>query len=274
MLQIHRVYIILVLPWLLLINSVVNANPRSNSTHEKTGQLAVFELRYRTAPELLPLIKPFLDPKSVIRANNNKLVIRTNRPNLDEITRLISRLDKKLRNLRISLRQTTTPLKTSDSDYRLHGDNTIYSTLRTTTVTSNFQQQDITQTVVVSENKPAWISAVKTFPSVVQAGRRKVVIKHRSLSSGFYVRARLTQSGVEISINTQRQRHNPSQGNRTLGNHQQTVRTAPLGVWFNIGGSTNAYKLKSSSPDHTYTLERTASKQTRHYLLLKVDLLP
>jgi len=270
----HRIFISLCLPWLLFINSGANADPQSNSTPKQTGQLAVFELRHRSASELLPLIKPFLDPKSVIRANNNKLIIRTNRVNLDEITRLISRLDKKQRKLRITLRQTTTPLKTSDSDYRLHGNNNIYSTLRTTTVTSNFQQQDISQTVYVSEGKPAWISAVKTFPVVVQAGRRKVSIKHRSLTSGFYVKARLTQSGVEVSINSQRQRHNPSHENRTLGNHQQTILNAKLGIWFPIGNSASANKLKSASPDHTYTIDRTASKQAQHYLLLKIDLLP
>src|SRR5512147_1566393 len=68
------------------------------------GSLEVIELRHRTAEQVLPDLRPLLEPGAVLTGQRNHLIVRTSAQNLAEIRRALDALDRPARRLVISVR--------------------------------------------------------------------------------------------------------------------------------------------------------------------------
>lgn len=68
-------------------------------------QLKIFKLQNRMASEIIPVIEPLLQGNGTVTGMNDQLIVRSTTQNLQMIQGLLSQLDTRLRNLRITVRQ-------------------------------------------------------------------------------------------------------------------------------------------------------------------------
>ncbi|MDW8469872.1 MAG: secretin N-terminal domain-containing protein [Burkholderiales bacterium] len=68
-------------------------------------QLEVLPLRSRTAEELIPILRPLVEPGGVLTGQGYQLIVRASPRNLEEIRSAIASLDRPPRRLVIAVRQ-------------------------------------------------------------------------------------------------------------------------------------------------------------------------
>src|SRR5687768_17297058 len=66
--------------------------------------LEIIALRHRTPEQVLPALRPLLEPGATLSAHSNQLIIRTSPANLAEIRRALEAIDRPARRLQISVR--------------------------------------------------------------------------------------------------------------------------------------------------------------------------
>src|SRR5258706_7610217 len=72
------------------------------------GQNAVLEvipLKYRTAEQVMPVLKPLLDKNGSMSGMQNQLIIRTTPANLSDLKQVLASIDTMPRRLVITVRQ-------------------------------------------------------------------------------------------------------------------------------------------------------------------------
>ena len=77
----------------------------SAGAHAQQTVLEVIPLRYRTAPEVIPILQSMLAREGSISGFQGQLVVRTTPANLEEIKRILASLDTAPRQLVITVRQ-------------------------------------------------------------------------------------------------------------------------------------------------------------------------
>ena len=68
------------------------------------ASLEVIELRHATAEQVLPALRPLLEPGGVLTGQRSQLIVRTSPRNLEELRRALQTLDAPARRLVISVR--------------------------------------------------------------------------------------------------------------------------------------------------------------------------
>src|ERR1044071_3930849 len=68
------------------------------------GALEIIPLRHRTADQVLPALRPLMEPGAVLTGQGTQLIVRTSPANLAELKRALDDLDRPLRRLQISVR--------------------------------------------------------------------------------------------------------------------------------------------------------------------------
>jgi type II secretory pathway component GspD/PulD (secretin) len=67
--------------------------------------IEVLSLRYRTAEDVLPLLRPFVEPGGAITGQGNQLFVRVSPANRKQLEQMLAQLDRAPRQLVISVRQ-------------------------------------------------------------------------------------------------------------------------------------------------------------------------
>jgi type II secretory pathway component GspD/PulD (secretin) len=70
-------------------------------------EVEVIQLRYRTAEQLLPILRPLVEPGGAVSGMQSTLVIRASRANIAQLRQVLDTLDRTPRRLLISVRQDT-----------------------------------------------------------------------------------------------------------------------------------------------------------------------
>jgi hypothetical protein len=199
--------------------------------------LEIIQLKNRPADQVLPVIRPLLDPGASASGSGFQLFIRTGAANLAQVKQVIASLDKTARQLVIYVKQDSAGLGTragtEDRSYSNH---------------DNAAQQVRTQ-----EGVPAYIAAGVSEPvtstTVTRSGRGAVVQQTtvpRDLSSGFYATPRVSGDNVFLDISTQRETPgNLGPGSDNTSRTGSTV-SGKLGAWIEIGGASNAQSADAS----------------------------
>lgn len=261
--------------------------------------LEVLTLKYRTADEILPVVRPLVDRQGSVSGMNNRLIVRTTPANLVELRRVLDELDRAPRRLLITVRQSSDrgeegggaslsggvsggrgrivlPEDKSDKgaavEYRQGSDSLRARVYGTQTLEAGGE----TQQIQVLEGKPAYIQVGRTMPvpqrqTVISGG--KVVVydttTYQDATRGFYVLPRVSGNTVTLEINPQ---------NNTLGNRpgevnvQQisTVVSGRLGEWMEVGGVDRESRIETGGT--VYSTRSLAAEQRK--VLLKVEELP
>jgi len=269
------------------------------AAHAQQTVLEVITLKYRSADQVIPILRPLLAPQGTLTGLNNQLVVRTTPANLAELKQVLATVDGVPRRLLISVRQD------ADVDRSLSGgqvsgraeigDNATVSVpgrptppgatvradgVRAKVYSSQSARTDrVTQQVQVIEGGRALIRAGRSVPvrnrQVIDTPSGRSVTNTTELleaDTGFYVVPRVAGDQVTLEIFTAADALDPSRPapSRPTGVNVQQVQTVVsgrLGEWIEIGGLGQQANLRESE---LLGRSREARQEDRR-VLVKVD---
>lgn len=256
-----------------------------------SGSIHYFDLKNRSAVEVIPILQPLLQENEAISGDGYQLFIKTTNSRAKEIESLLQTIDQAVKMFRISVTNDeylassqnsidgSIRVQTGDADIRVgndrHVDEGVTVNINARTVDD---QSNKTQFINVQEGKPAFVSReqIRLVPiytyeineygvDVYNHGRTPYASE-----DGFYVEARSTDNQyANVNLVT------VSGGNKHRNNydyeHQyaETSLRVPLGQWFEIGGIDHSYNRTEKG-----ILYRTKEKEERYSkIFLKIELL-
>jgi type II secretory pathway component GspD/PulD (secretin) len=262
----------------------------------------VIPLHYRTAEEVIPILQPMLDPGGTLSGFREQLIVRTTPENLVEIKRILASVDAAPRQLQITVRQDAdgrARRRAADVSGNIGNDNARVivppasrereggriviregdSRIRAHVLDSASTLSDRnTQTLRVSEGREAFIQVGQSVPVRGRQVTRTVVggqvveqvvdsTEYRDVTTGFYVRPRLSGDRVMLDISPQRESLSGDVRGGVSVQRVVTTVSGRLGEWIEIGGIGH-----DASGQQAVLLGRassTASERSR--VLVKVD---
>lgn len=220
-------------------------------------QLEVIELKYRLVDDVLPIVQPLVEPGGVITGSDRMLFVRTSASNFEQIRAAVAALDRKPRQLTVSVGQgTVTRLDAAEvrgaasvgnDELRIGvnappgGDTGVAVGARAVSQRASLQNVSTVQTIEGSET---WIGFGRSVPittTEVVPGRRGPVehssTGYRDVSTGFFATVRVSGEFVTIEISPQQQRlqGSPAAPVIATAGSNSTVR-GRLGEWLALGG--------------------------------------
>jgi hypothetical protein len=234
--------------------------------------MEIIELKSRPASEIIPIIKPMLDPDTGITGMNNQLFIRAKPERIAEVKKILEKIDRPARKLIIYVRQGTTyDLDRSgvsvDINRKLGKHTRIVtgqgagpgSTRIITRSASTRNQLDSTQHIQTLEGKPAFITTGKSVPideqtTTISGGvvQQQNSVRYRDVTSGFYVIPYLNGDQVSLDISPQMQRQGSIHGTYDVSSAHTTVR-GHIGEWITIGGVSSSVDSDRSDIARRYS---------------------
>jgi len=267
----------------------------------QTTVLEVVPLRYRTAQEVIPIIRPMLAPEGSVSGLQGQLIVRTTPANLEEVKRILASIDTAPRQLLITVRQDADTDRSRASagvsgsvggehgrvtvpgSHDQRGGNVVIgegdNRVRVQAAEGRRVESDRnTQTVRVMEGREAFVHVGQSVPVRERQVRRVVIngklveqvvdgTQYRDVTTGFYVLPRL--SGDRVTLDVSPQRESLSRQIPGAINVQSLVTTVSgrLGEWMEIGGVS-----QDASGQQTVLIGRktTATRDDRR-VLVKVE---
>ena len=219
--------------------------------------MGILPLRYRTADQMVPLIRPLVPAPGTVSGIQNQLIVHTTPQNLAEIRAVLERIDTMPRRLLISVRQDVdqasgvegvaagvragvgqTEIAVGSVPPGAAAGVRAYSTARSGTDRAMQQVQAL-------EGQPAMIEAGRSIPVPVRqiargpSGLQAIdTVEYREASTGFQVVVRLSGEEVMLDILPQRQSIAQGAGPGTVDTQQlSTTVRGRLGEWIDLGGT-------------------------------------
>lgn len=262
--------------------------------------LEVIDLKYRSADQIVPMLKPLLAPGGTISALQNRVIVRTTPQNLAELRKVLDAVDTMPKRLVISVRQEATGTGQA-SEAEISGSIgtddarvTVPGSRRKKGVTAEVRKGDDVvrgrvlnsqsaatdrgvQTVQVLEGNEAQIRVGQSVPvrsrnviQTPQGARISETVEYRDADTGFRVRPRVNGDRVTLEISTRRD--SPADPKSQTFNVQRvdTVVSGRLGEWMEIGGVDQSLV---QTDDGTLS-RRSVSTSDDRKVFLKVEQMP
>ena len=199
------------LPRVALFLAVLIAGPA-------TGQ-ATFEvlpLRHRTVEQVLPALRPLMEPGATLTGQGSQLIVRASPANLAELRRALEAIDRPAKRLQISVRLDEAADRAS----------------RYVDVSGAISNRDARVEVRAAGRESSAQGRMDQRIQVLDGGRAYIFTgqetPYRDSATGFEAEPRLAGDTVQLDILQQRQTSVRQQGLAT------TV-SARLGEWFEVG---------------------------------------
>jgi len=199
--------------------------------------LEIIALRHRTVDQVLPVLRPLLEPGGTLSGQANQLIVRASPANLAEIRRALEAIDRPLRRLRIAVRFDDS----SDAASRgIGAGGTIGSRGARIDVQARDSrtqaQERVDQRLEVLEGARGVITSGQSRPlrqrQLIQTPggvvAQETIVMHEQ-ASGFEVVPRVSGDTVFLDVAPQRE---AGESFRRVA----TTVSARLGEWFEIGG--------------------------------------
>jgi len=205
--------------------------------------LEVIPLKHRTVDQVLPVLRPLLEPGATMSGQSGQLIVRTSPANLAEIRQALDAIDQPLRRLQILVRFDDA---TDSSARDIAGSATLsnrgsHAELRAQESQSGAMER-IDQRVQVLEGGTAWIATgqSRTLPQRQVIRTPGGVVSQETFvvqesASGFAVLPRVSGDRVTLEISPQRETPGP-RGSLQSGRIVTTA-SGRLGEWFELGGA-------------------------------------
>jgi hypothetical protein len=237
------------------------------------GSVEVITLKYRTAEQVMPLLRPLLDKTGSMTGMQNQLIVRTSPANLADLRKVLATIDAMPRRLMITVRQDAAlerERSTGTVSGRIggnaggvvigdggrsggvaqvqRGDDVLRARVDNTRSLSDDRN---TQSIQVLEGNSAFINFGQSVPVPQRQVTRTIVngqvvervsnaVEYRDVQSGFYVLPRTNGDQVMLEISPQRDTLASPEQNLPPGsvNTQRAATTVAgrLGEWIEIGG--------------------------------------
>lgn len=267
-------------------------------------RIELIELKGRTAEELIPLLKPVVEPGGALTGSGFKLIVRGTDAQHREIRRLLAELDKAPRRLLITVhmgelsqreregfgvqidRQVgdvgvelgTAPRRDQRGLTIGHEDSDGSASLRSYS-TRSLSDAGQRQQVQTLEGEPAFIAvgSARPYPSRVESweGPRggsgeAVEFRYQQASSGFYAVARIRGDQVVVQASPRKEAFDRRSQGTIEGQAMWTTASGPLGSWLPLGGTGTRVDEQRSGIGRSVSTQQLQAQP----IWLKVDLLP
>lgn len=259
------------------------------------NQLQVFVLQNRNADEIITILRPFVNAKGSIHGERNRIFVRTDKQNLDEIKKLIKEVDIRPRTLLITVTHHQDQ-KHKRSANRLSGTYDEFedvkialakqkakSTMQTqrnhTSSRRNLRihqtqqkNRDATeQSVSVLEGHAAFIQLGQSVPFIERIGSANNELQHttsyKEINRGFAVTAQLQGDFVVLEITPHQNRLNRGTAGIIEQEQASTTVRGRLGEWIAIGGGAISEKRNRRGLGYY----AATHKNDTHTILVRVD---
>lgn len=262
------------------------------------GDLEVISLKYRTVDEVMPSLRPLLEPGGVLTGMHGQLILRATPSNRAQVKEALAALDVPLRQLRITVRQglETSVGKRGAGLYGRVGAGNVSLTVPpsgsggarveadtgTVRIGARLDDRDmnqfsrITQEVRVMEGGQAFIRAGTSLPLIQRDiiwgpyGRtvRESTV-YREVDSGFYVRPQIAGERVSLEIHPVQQTLSASNPYEIVGQELRTSLSGRLGEWIALGSGQET----GGQEDSRLTGKDKTSQHTSGLVWIKVDVI-
>jgi hypothetical protein len=196
------------------------------------GSLEVLELRHATAEQVLPTLRPLLEPGGVLTGQRNQLIVRTSAANLEELRRALAAIDRPARRLLVSVRFDNAGSEErsgAEVDARISSRGSRVEARAFDTRTASGERVD--QRLQVLEGGRATIATGSARPLQLRDG-----VLVQDIATGFDVVPRVSGDTVTLEIAPRRE----VAGTVTHGSVQvqraHTTLNARLGEWVELAG--------------------------------------
>ena len=236
----------------------------------------VIPLKYRSAADIIPVLKPLISAPGTISGIYTTLVVKTDADTLAAIKQVLSALDRAPRNLLVTVRHGV-----SDNLHNSGIDSSI--TLSTGSSQGNVRVFDNrsttdgqdTQQVRVLEGHKAFIQFGESVPlaqrAVILFGDLPTVqdsVEYQDLTTGFYALPRVTDDRGVVQISPHRRKLGNLDDGVIAVQQAETTVAGRLGEWMLLGGTTN-----EAQHDEAASVYSTRSAEARaHSIYLRVEL--
>jgi hypothetical protein len=217
--------------------------------------LEIIPLRYRTAEQVLPVLRPLLETGATLTGQRNQLIVRTSSANLAELRLALEAIDRPLRRLQICVRF-------DDSDDQQRREIEAGGRISNRDARIDIRGRDSRSTT--SERVDQRIQVLEGGRAFIMAGQaRPLPGGVWETATGFEAVPRLSGDTVLVDIAPQKESFDRQQ-------RMATTVSARLGEWFEVGATPS-----QSARDERGVLarERTRASASRR-VWLKVEELP
>jgi hypothetical protein len=239
------------------------------------GTLEVISLRHRTAEQVIPVLRPLLEPGGALSGQYNQLIVRTSPANLAQIRSVLDAIDQPARRLTISVRFDAAQESARSgvqTDARISNRGSSAEVRLQDSTSSTTERVD--QRIQVLEGGRALISSGESRPmrqrQVIQTPAGQVVQETtviQGASTGFEVIPRLSGSTVFLEIAPQREQFAPGSSGAIQSERVASTVSGRLGEWIDLGGATGA----SSRADSGILSSRERSVSSSRGIWVKVE---
>jgi hypothetical protein len=199
------------------------------------AEMEVIALKYRTAEQVLPVLRPLMESCGALSGVNNQLVIRASRANIAELRKVINSVDVAPRRFMISVRQDAGGAGNSGEPGGTASAARVYDS-------RSARETRMEQRIQAMEGTPAFIqigSSVPVTNRVVTQGPGGAVvtdsIAYRDATAGFEVVPRVAGDRVMLDISPRRDAI--AAGGAIGVQRMASTASGRLGEWFELGGA-------------------------------------
>ena len=196
------------------------------------GTLEVISLRHRTADQVMPVLRPLLEPGGVLSGQYNQLIVRTSSGNLAQIRAVLDSIDQPARRLTISVRFDNAQQSARsgvETDARISNRSSSANVRIEDSRSSRGEQVD--QRIQVLEGGQAYISTDESR-NYAQTG------------SGIAVVPRVSGNNVTLDIGAQQEAF--TRGGAIQGERVVSTVSGRLGEWIDLGGASSTSSRSDS----------------------------
>lgn len=253
--------------------------------------LQVIELRHRPAEQVIPVLRPLLEPGGVISGMDAMLFVRTSPANFEQIRQAVAVLDRRPRQLRITVGQGTVE---SDTGSAVRGSATVGSgdvqvgvnrppvgeagvtaTARHTTQRADLRNLSSVTTLegtetFISIGQAAPVTSTQVTPGWIGPNVAQTT-EYRDANTGFYATPRVSGDLVTLELSPTQQRfRGPPSDRRIETAGIVTQVNGQLGEWIPVGASSAANRSDTSG----LLTWGTRSDQASYSVWVKVEEVP
>lgn len=214
------------------------------ATAARAQSIEVLTLRHRTAEDLLPLLRPFVEAGGALSGDGSQLFVRTSPANLRQLRALLAQLDRPPRQLEITVRQERADEETQRT---LRADGSVIVSSRGASGSASVQAgnsrttatRNLGQTVRVTEGGRALIAfgvaipfTFRQYVATAQGLTEIAATSYYEAVTGFAVRPLLAGEVVTLELSPTDVQLGPRGPERTL---LMTRMQGRLGQWIALG---------------------------------------
>ena len=231
-------------------------------------KLEMIKLNYRTAEEIIPILRPMVNEGGSVSGVRDQLIVKTTPANLSEIRQILASIDRAPRRLMITVKQdiegqVNRSRQDISGEYstgnvgvsagRRTGNDRGISITAEDDEGNNVRYRNLSTRSDLDDNNTYQVQTLDGEAAFVQSGQQVPIanrnayvvngnivvqdtIDYHDVSSGFYVLPRVSGDVVTLQVSPQLSRVQPNQAAIFDVQNANTTIRGKLGQWLQIGG--------------------------------------